>query len=314
MTAARALVAVLLCVGVAAGGDATDEYRQRFRDGMAHYKAGRYAQAVDHWEPIAEALGDAQGYRLLYDLGVACDELGRATRAAAYLTRFRGEVEKRGEATPEEVREFDRDAARRVARLVASHGRLSVIVRGGEALRVRVDGEERTRDLGLPLFLAPGRHEVVLRPGADREERRVVELSAGRVTELVVEAPPLPPPVVVAVPEIVRVPEIVTVRTPTRRPVVSPIWVGVAAGATVASVALPLALRSRATATKRQYDDPETSPRERDALAERYDSERSRYELSWALPATLALGTGALVALLAWGPEREARGARGWRF
>lgn len=301
-----ALVAALLFAGLARSGDATEEYRQKFRDGMAHYKEGRFSQAVDHWESIAEAMGDEQAYRLLYNLGVACDELGRATRAAAYLGRFRREVARRPPAdVPEEVRDFDRDASARLTRLDTSHGQVTIVPPGGEALRLRVDGEERTRDLGLAIYLVPGRHQFVMRVGSPHEETRDVWVEAGKQQRLELAPLPAPPPVVV------RVPQIVTVTAPPipapRTNRISPWWIGVAGGATMASVALPLALRSQANATKRSYDDPDSSPRVRTDLAERYDDERTRYNLSWALPATLALGTGALIAVYAIDSRRVGR-------
>lgn len=275
--------------------DATDDYRAKFEQGMVHFQATRYEQAIALWDPIVLALGDAKAYRLLYNLGVANDELGRATRAASAFGRFLREAEKpRPEGLPPEVVEFQADAQKRLARLDARHGRIRIVVPGGELFRLKVDGEERNNDFGLVLYVAPGRHEVVVRLGSPHESARTVDVAAGAVVDVVVAPLPPPPPVASAP----LAPAYVT------HPPFSPIWLGVAGGLTAASLVLPIYLRSVARDTEREYYDPNTVASRQD-LFDRYQSEKKRYELSWLVPSALAVGTGALTAYYVYGPRRR---------
>jgi hypothetical protein len=109
--------------------DPMDQYRERFKLGMDRYRAGAVAEAIGHWEPIYRELGEQKGYRLAYDLGVAYEELGDATRAAERLRSFLAEVDARrarGDTVPALVIKDETDARTRVAGLVATKGRIHV--------------------------------------------------------------------------------------------------------------------------------------------------------------------------------------------
>ncbi|MGH7272075.1 MAG: hypothetical protein ACREJ3_16720 [Polyangiaceae bacterium] len=62
---------------------------------MSRYEAGALSDAIATWEPIYAQLGEEEGYRLAYDLGVAYAASGDATRAADRLRAFLAEVDAR---------------------------------------------------------------------------------------------------------------------------------------------------------------------------------------------------------------------------
>ena len=106
--------------------DPIAHYRERFKHGMDRYQAGAVAEAIGHWEPIYRELGEQKGYRLAYNLGVAYEELGDATRAAERLQSFLAQVDARrarGDAVPAIVIKDETDARTRVAGLAATKGR-----------------------------------------------------------------------------------------------------------------------------------------------------------------------------------------------
>lgn len=293
---AAVLVALVLAAApwVARADEATELQRAKFEEGMSHFQEGRFQQAIDRWEPIVQDRGDAKAYRVLYNLGVAYDELGRTTQAADRLGRFLDEAARRPPAdVPPEVRAFQEEAHRRRARLDAAYGRIRLVVEGGERVTFLLDREDRSADQALTLYVVPGAHVLTLRPGHPAEESRTLVLAAGAIVEVAVPALPAPPPTTPPPPIL------------TTRPPFSPIWLGVAAGATVASVALPLTLRSSALSVKSSYDAPDATPDRRVALDHQYGVARARYEASWLLPASLGVSTLALSALYAFSPRRK---------
>ena len=84
-----ALGAAMPAPAFAGPGDETPftQYRERFKQGLDRYNEGAFTEAVGYWEPIYRELGEHEGYRLAYNLGVAYMpvELGDATRAADRL-------------------------------------------------------------------------------------------------------------------------------------------------------------------------------------------------------------------------------------
>lgn len=305
MTSRRALASAALVLvgfaatlpaGVARADDAMDAQKARFEEGMSHFEAGRFQQAIDLWEPIVANVGDAKAYRILYNLGVSYDELGRATRAADRLARFRAEIARRYAATPppEDLRAFDAEARKRLERLDAVYGRIRLALPAGERVGLLLDREDRTGEASLTFYVVPGAHDVTVRPGHPAEDARAVVVAAGEL--VVVPVRPLPRETIVGPP-----PPVPTIE----RPPFSPVWIGAAAGVSVASVIVPLYLRSAALDTKRSYDDPGTPPAQRAALDHQYGVARARYETSWLLPTTLGAGTAALAATYLFAPRKK---------
>jgi hypothetical protein len=172
-----------------------DQYRERFKAGMDHYKAGELAEAIGYWEPIYRELGDQKGYRLAYNLGVAYAELGDATRAAERLQSFVTQVDMRrgrSESLAVIVQKEEADARARIAGLTATKGRIQVDA--GVPLRaVQVDASE-PRLAGFVAWVSPGEHTITFAPGTADALAKRVTVRAGETVEVMPVAPASPPP------------------------------------------------------------------------------------------------------------------------
>lgn len=180
------------------GGETLDDplaaYRGQFKLGMERYNAGALAEAIGYWEPIYRELGEEKGYRLAYDLGIAYQQLGDATRAAERLQAFLAEAEARrtrGEATAAIVEKEKSDARARIDSLIATKGRIDVEA-GGVPQSARLDGSE-PRLAGFIAWVTPGRHTVTFAAGTPEMETRSVHVDAGQVVEVAPRPPPPPP-------------------------------------------------------------------------------------------------------------------------
>ena len=181
--------------------DPMDQYRERFKLGMDRYRAGAVAEAIGHWEPIYRELGEQKGYRLAYDLGVAYEQLGDATRAAERLQSFLAEVDARrarGDAVPALVIKDEADARARVAGLVATKGRIHVDG-GAQPRAAQVDASE-PRLAGFVAWVTPGEHTVTFAPGAPEQQSQTVVVHAGEVVDVTPPPAPAPPPSPTATP------------------------------------------------------------------------------------------------------------------
>lgn len=273
--------------GAQSGDEGGAELRGRFEEGLKHFRANDMGKAIAVWGPIVEQMGDVRAYRLLFNLGVAHEALGDATRAADHYERFQVETEARsarGQKVPPDVLSFRDEARGRLAALQAKYGRLRVTNDRGLLIAVRIDGAQGPS--GRTYYVAPGSHEVVLRAGAtEGEERRRVEARAGELIEVVPKPLPAAPPRVLLLP---------APAPPQREPPYSAWYIVGAGGLTLASGLVPLVFRNAAIGVAERYYDPSTPVAERERVASDYEAAKTRYELSWALPGLLAAGTGAL--------------------
>jgi hypothetical protein len=212
-------------------------YRGQFKRGMDRYKAGALADAIGYWDPIYRELGEQNGYRLAYDLGVAYQELGDATRAAERLQSFLTEVDvrrERGEPLATIVEKEEADARSRIAGLIATKGRIHV-----EAVSAprtaRVDASE-PRLAGFVSWVTPGEHTVMFAAGTPDVETKRVRVRAGEIVEVRPKAPPPPPPppepIVVSLPASPSTP--VVTRRETQHPFPWPL-IAVSGGVAVAT-------------------------------------------------------------------------------
>jgi hypothetical protein len=181
--------------GGSTDSDSLADYRGQFKRGMEHYKAGALAEAVAYWEPIYRELGEQRGYRLAYNLGVAYQELGDATRAAERLQSFLREVDaRRGRAESlDPLVEKEEAAARaRMTAFVATKGRITV--EAASAPRsVQIDGRE-PRLAGFTAWVTPGDHVVTFAAGTPNMETRTIHVEAGEMVDIAPEPPPAAPP------------------------------------------------------------------------------------------------------------------------
>jgi hypothetical protein len=184
----------------AANDDPFAEYRERFKEGMDRYKAGAFTEAVGYWEPIYGELGEQKGYRLAYNLGVAYQALGDATRAAEHLEAFLAQVDAKrsqGEPPPAIVEKEENDAKERLATLTAAKGRIHVDP-GTPPRAVQVDAMA-PRLATFVAWVNPGQHTVTFAPGTATAESKSLEVHAGELLEVAptpapaTEAPSAPP-------------------------------------------------------------------------------------------------------------------------
>ncbi len=145
------------------------QYRERFKEGLDRYNDGAFTEAVGYWEPIYAELGEHEGYRLAYNLGVAYMQVGDATRAAERLAAFLAQVDERrahGDALSGVVAKEEIDGRSRLTDLTANKGRIRFDP-STPPQAVKVDTAE-PRLAGFVAWVSPGAHTVVLAPGTPR--------------------------------------------------------------------------------------------------------------------------------------------------
>lgn len=267
-----------------------DPLRERFREGMAQYRAGAYAEAIVIWEAVYRDLGAAKGYRLAFNLGRAYDQFGDTTRAAEHYETYVKEASARrdaGEALEALVEKQVVEANERLAELARTAGRIRIA--GDRAVVLRIDGgTERLASRGSVAYVAPGRHVLTFDPNEARSQRVEVAVSAGDVLDVtppVVVAPPPPPPITYEL---------------RRMPPFSQGVLFVAGGVAVASAAIPLAYFAAATSTRSDYDANPTQ-----GLRDDYAHQKDVSYATWAIPAVLGAATLGLAAWWLWGGKTK---------
>ena len=298
----KSVGAVLLILAFTSTARADDDslalYRERFKTGFEHYKAGQVAEAIRYWEPIYRELGRAKGFRLAFNLARAYETYGDFTRAAEFYDSFLAETDARqklGEAIDPLVRREETEARARLAELAATKGRIQVNA-GKKPVSVRIDGGE-SRVAGFVAFVPPGVHTLVL--GTESPEKREITTAAGEI----VVVTPLPPAEVVEVaspPAPVAsapLPPPLRLEKRTEHPF-SPAVLYVAGGVTLASVLVPVITRASAISYQKSHSissDPGTEVANASTRSD-YTSASTAYYATLAVPITLAALTGGLVA------------------
>jgi hypothetical protein len=281
------------------------EYRERFKTGLAKYKAGAVAEALQYWEPIYRELGATRGYRLAFNLARAYDGFGDFTRAAERYESFvsEGEARRAAKEKVEPLIEKEvKEARARLAELAASKGRIRVNA-GERPVAVRIDAAE-PRVSGFVAYVGPGAHVLVLGGGSERTDRREIHVKAGEIVEVTPASfPPTPLP---GGDGGARTPSVTT--TPPSRfrlekrveHPFSPVVLYLATGLTVASVVLPVLTYASALSYQRSHTlsgDADPASQTRNAsLQSDYDSHAATYHATLAVPITLAAITIGLTA------------------
>lgn len=256
-----------------------------FRNGLDDFSRGNNAGAIAAWENLVGVLGAERGFKVLYNLGLAYQASGDVTRAIERFNAFLEQVSTRDPTG--DLAERVRDATTRRDDLEHTHGaiRLAPPARGGLVL-TRIEGGD-PRAAGYVVWLPPGPHEVELFVGTDHMRQLTVDVEAGKTAEISTTPPDVPnPPVEVA-------PPTPAPRNPAPQSTATSTWIWVGAGATVASVALPLTTffvasndRDKASALGPGNSGYATAN-------SHYETWRTAYYASYALPAALALATAA---------------------
>lgn len=280
-----------------AQSDGMAEYRERFKTGLARYQEGATADALQWWEPIYRELGPERGWRLAFNLARAYEALGDATHAVERYQAFLAQVtarRARGEPIEPLIEREEKEARDRSDDLATTKGRI-VLAAGVAPIAVKIDGSE-PRLAGFTAYVAPGAHVVVFEPGTSRELRRSVVIAAGEAIEVAPpESAPAPGPVERSLPMVTPVsPRMVrTIERPFPEPV---LWT--AGGVTLASVVVPVLTYVSASefqGTNRLSGDADAlSQADNSRVRADYDSRKTTYYATLAIPATLAVATGAL--------------------
>jgi len=292
VVAAALLVCATLASKHATAEDDLSAFRDRFRAGLARLEAGQTAEAIVTWEAVYAELGPTRGYRLAYNLGIAYDRYGDASRAAERFLAFLSEVATRRERgenlDPSLLKQAD-EATERMAEISRSKGRVSV--RSAQRLPVQIDGGD-ARVSPFTAFLPPGAHVITFEPGSPRARRVEVAVREGQAYEVDAPDEPLVAPALVAPPTAVKMPPVPPQpQGPERmeRPFPWPVLAG-AAGLTAASVLIPVLTYGNAGDLRAQYDASK-DPAQQDRLAQDYESARSTAYATVAIPITLAAAT-----------------------
>ncbi|MFO0660057.1 MAG: hypothetical protein U0165_09545 [Polyangiaceae bacterium] len=284
-----------------------DELKSKVEEGTKLFADGHVRDAIERWQGIARSVGEERGYRLLFNIGIAHEQLGDATSAADSYERFLAQIDRRRSHSgtppyelPSDIGTYENEARSRLAKMKERYGRLRPIVAAGRTGLLKVDGTSGVA--GTTYYLSPGAHSVTFEAGTSREETRSIDVPRGQLVEVTLDAIAAPSATASAV-----APPIVTKMR--ERPF-SAGWLGLAAGVTVASVAIPLVLRSNALSTYDRVTSPTTLRRERQDAANTYEQQVRTYEMSWAIPAVLGAATGALTSWYFFGTrEVEQRSA-----
>ncbi|MEZ4295226.1 MAG: hypothetical protein R3B70_09645 [Polyangiaceae bacterium] len=257
-----------------------------FSEGLASFTAGRYGEAIARWEGIVRALGEERAFKVLYNLGLAYEASGDASRA---IERFDAFLRHLAAQPSELTRDMERrqDAAERARAMKASRGALAVPAPQGRACDVRID-HEAPRPAGFTAYVAPGEHEVEVFSGSPDARIERVRVEKGREVQVDTAPPPQ-----------ATEPRVVVVRAPEGPPEM-PTAVLIGGGAlTIATLVLPLALglhaadlRSSAEALGRGHTRYAGAVRD-------FEDARTSYLVSYALPAAIGVTTLAIAGVFA---------------
>lgn len=268
----------------------TTEHETAMKSGLEHYAQGNFVTAIATWESLLATIGEQRGYKVLYNLGLAYQQIGDVTHAIERYRAFMQQVADRPNADPDLVARSG-DAGKRVSDLESSHG--AVFVRPparGAAVLTRV-GTAEARAAGYVVWLAPGTHTVEIFVGTSNAKMVKVEVVRGQQVE--VDTTPPAEPASPKPPEAARPsdggPAASSARTT---------WLLVGAGATAVSFALPLALYGVASGKRTDAEALGEGHTGYGAAKDSFDSAKTVYAVSYALP--IAVGLTTAIVYLAW--------------
>lgn len=295
----------IACANTAHAGDdsSLDPYRERFKAGLEHYRAGEYDAAITTWGAIYKALGAARSYRIAFDLARAYEANRDLSHAAEFYLAFVDQVTVRresGDAITPFVAGEESGAIARLQQLDATQGHI-VVDRGAQSVDVKIDNTD-PRPAGFVAYVEPGSHTITLSPGTPGSTTRRIDIAAGGVFEIAPSsmtpattalAPSLAPLAPEAAFPIRKVShDVITHRTD--HPI-SPWIVGVTGGAALASIIVPAAAYVSATSFQASNhlsaveNDPRNAP-----VQSGYDKRVNTFYGTLAIPIVLGVATAAL--------------------
>lgn len=277
------------------------EHETALKTGLDEYGRGNYVAAIATWESLLATIGEERGYKVLYNLGLSYQQIGDVTHAIERYRSFVKQVAVRPYADRDLVHRSE-DAAKRISDLESSHGAVFVKppARGGVVL-TRV-GTAEPRAAGYVVWLAPGTHSVELFVGTRHAKTVRVEIVRGATVPI--DTTPPAEPLAPAGPSPAaregsgsgaggQASSTASGGSSGRTT-----WLVVGSVVTAASFALPLGLLAVAGGKK---DDAEALGTGHTGYADArssYESARTAYYVSYALPAALGLTTA--IVWLTW--------------
>jgi tetratricopeptide (TPR) repeat protein len=277
--------------------DATDN-EASFQRGLRQYDEGDYAGAITTWEKLLAGLDEQRAWRLLFNLGLAHQAAGDATRAVERFEKYLQKVAQQPARLQPELEAKRVEVADRLRKIKAATGAVRVRPHPSRDVMVRIDqGQPRPTD--FTAYLPPGEHVIEIRPGTPRVRRITVSVALGGSTDVDTSdppaAPPTPPPASATPATSARTTKATSSSFPTG-------WLIAGASVTVLSTALPIGL---GLVTKSKRDDATALGPGNTRYAAAIDDfhhARTAYEVSWILPAILAGATVAIVLLASGSP------------
>ncbi|MBN2195122.1 MAG: tetratricopeptide repeat protein [Polyangiaceae bacterium] len=267
---------------LAAAEDRTAEAARRFEQGLSFYGTGEYRLAVIEFERAYELVPD---YRVLYNIGQVCMQLGQYARARRALERYlaQGADEVPGERVSQVRDDLDMLGQR------TGHITVLVSLAGAEVL---VDDERvGVAPLAEPLLVEAGRHAVTARFGGSSATPELVTVAGGDSISVAIEIVPRQVEQPPGEPEVAPLPVASPPPPPVRdQPMVHlPYWwVGwVATGGLAAGAAVTFALGDAAARDHQRLEERATTEDEWE------DSERRAVRL---LDTSTGLTVGAAVS------------------
>ncbi|MEO8798651.1 MAG: hypothetical protein ABI551_12260 [Polyangiaceae bacterium] len=297
-----ALFCALFGSSSAFADDPLDAFRERFKAGLEHYKAGEYGDAIRTWEPIYRDLGASRGYRMAFDLGRAYEGNRDLSHAADNYLAFIDQVNVRresGDAIAPLVAAEETQAIARLRELDRTQGKI-VVDRGARAVDVKIDDRD-PRLAGFVAYVVPGAHVVTLDPGTPQASSRRIDVQAGGVFELAPSSftpivgglTPSPAPLAPDIAFPIRRPGPPS-RFETEHPF-SPWILAVSGGAALASIIIPAAAYVSATSfqSSNHLSASASDPRNQ-ATQDGYDRRVGTFYGTLAIPIVLGVVTGGL--------------------
>jgi tetratricopeptide (TPR) repeat protein len=265
-----------------------------FQRGLAAYDAGDYAGAIAIWERLLLSLDPSRAWRLFFNLGLAAQAMGDATSAVERFEGFLHKLAEQPARLPPDLEAKRLEAADRVKKLKAQSGAVHVLPHPSRDVLVKIDlGTPRAP--GFTAYLAPGEHVVEVRPGTPDVRKINVRTTAGGSVDVDPTDPPPTDPKPNAVPPRALAPT-PPPPEPERRSFPTG-WLAAGLALTAASTALPIALTLSA---KGKRDDAIAlgpgSTRYASAVDD-FHRARTTAEVTWIVPAVLAVATGVVVLL-----------------
>ena len=186
MTKAPLRALVLLVCLVAAPGIAAAPTPDDLKEARAHYNRGIDSVGRREYRAAATELERAYQlaptYKILYNIGLAYDELGSYPAALRALERYLAEGASLAPAQQKA------EAERRVAVLRARVGRVDV--RRAAGATIAIDGAVvGTTPLAEPLVVVAGEHEIVATAEGVAPVRKVIDVAGGATVTLDLEPP-----------------------------------------------------------------------------------------------------------------------------